>query len=106
MSITNGKIVDEQTCEVEQFLRDNGFPTAECYRPKRYSSLLRVRIVDDRFQGLSRVEREDLVEPLIQRLPEELQSAINMLVLVPESERYKSLTSLEFEDPSRPLSLL
>ncbi len=100
MIMTTGKITDDETRQVEQFLRDSGFPTAECYRPKGYSYLLRVRIMDDRFQGLSRVAREELLEPLIQKLPEELQSAITMLVLITEAERHKSLTNLEFEEPS------
>ena len=106
MTAQNGKIFDDETRQVEQFLRDHGFPSTECYRPEQYSSLLRVRIIDDRFRGLSRLQREDLVEPLIEKLPEELQSAINMLVLIPESERKKSLTNIEFEEASRPLSTL
>lgn len=97
----NGKVVNKQSREVEAFLRGHGFPTAECYRPAQYHFLLRVRIIDERFRGLSRVEREDLVEPLIQQLPEELQSSITMLVMITEDERTKSLVNREFEEASR-----
>lgn len=101
MSSKKHKITDDTTRKIETFFRKRGFARSECYRPREFNLLLRVRITDDRFRGLSRVQREDIIEPLIAELPDEVQSAITMLVLVTPDERKTSLLSLEFDDPSR-----
>ncbi len=95
--ITVGKRVTKETKAIEKFLRKE-FPTAECYR---YSpGVIRIRIVDPRFAGLSRSERRELVLPHIRELPEETQLDVTMLVLVTEEEKPRSPVNLEFEDPS------
>jgi hypothetical protein len=50
---------------------------------------------------MSRLERTDLVEAELAKLPDDLQASITMLVLVTPEERKTSLLSLEFDDPSR-----
>lgn len=100
-STKNHKIKDDTTRAIEKFFRARGFTSSECYRPREFNLLLRVRITDERFRGLSRVERENIVEPMIGQLSEAAQSAITMLVLVTPEERKTSLLSLEFDDPSR-----
>ncbi|REJ85812.1 MAG: hypothetical protein DWQ34_21460 [Planctomycetota bacterium] len=101
MTIANGKVTNDKTQEVEHFLRERGFDDVECYQREGYDLLLRVRVTDGRFQGMSRIDRADLIESELQDLPDELQASITMLVLVTPDERSTSLLSLEFDDPSR-----
>jgi len=61
---------------------------------------MRLRIIDERFRGSSRSEREDIIEPLIDELDEELRSDITMLVLLAPGEERESLANHEFESPS------
>jgi stress-induced morphogen len=68
----------------------------------RYNSVSwRVRIIDDRFAGLSLIERDQLVRPLIRSLPEEIQRDITALLMLTPDEVGESLMNLEFEHPSR-----
>jgi hypothetical protein len=103
MSASNRKITNDQTREVEEFLRHQGFSDVECYQREGYDFLMRLRVTDDRFHGLNRVDRASLVEQELAKLPDELQASITMLVLVTPDERKTSLLSLEFDDPSRVL---
>ena len=98
---SNDKVKNAQTRQVEKLLRHCGFTDVECYQRKGYHYLLRVRVTDERFQGMSRLERMELVEKEIAKLPDELQASITMLVVVTPEERKTSLLSLEFDDPSR-----
>ncbi len=90
---------------VEELLLKVGFDRVDAYRYN--SASLRVRIVDKRFNSLSRDERDAIVEPYIARLPETTQSDIVNLVLLSPSEfdnpndSFRGfLLSVEFEDPS------
>jgi len=74
---------------VETALRKAGFDRVDSYRYN--SASLRVRIVDARFEGLDRDDRDSIVEPFIEILPPTTQSDIVNLVL---------LTPIEFEQPS------
>ena len=62
---------------------------------------VRVRIIDRRFVGKSKVQRERLVAPLIDRLPEDVQSGITVLLLLAPGEEQASAMNFEFEHPSR-----
>jgi stress-induced morphogen len=97
------KITNEQTRQVEEFLRGRGFSDVECYQREGYNFLMRLRVTDPRFRGMNRVDRATLVEEELAKLPDELQASISMLVLVTPQERKTSLHSLEFDDPSRVL---
>lgn len=67
----------------------------------RYNSAsIRIRIVDDCFKGKSLVEREEMVLPLIRKLPKKTQSDITVLLLLAPEEVSGSLMNLEFEDPT------
>ncbi len=73
----------------------------------RYNSAsLRVRVVSEQFIGKSRVEREAIVQPLIEKLPDEIQTDIVMLLLLTPDEHARrterlDLLDIEFDDPSR-----
>lgn len=103
MTSANRKITNDQTRQVEEFLRSQGFDDVECYQREGYDFLMRLRVTDDRFRGLNRVDRASLVEQELEKLPDELQGSITMLVLVTPEEKSTSLLSLEFDDPSRVL---
>ena len=95
----------EESCMVEQMLRDAGFERVDAYRYN--SASLRVRIVDPRFESLSREERDAIAEPALEKLPLQTQSDIVSLVLVSPSELNSPgrtfrefMLNTEFDDPS------
>ena len=91
----------DESRKVEEVLRQV-FPRTDAYRYNPAS--IRVRIVDERFEGKSTDKRDTLVEPLLEQLPENLQSDIMSLLMLSPSETSKSLkaelANLEFEEPS------
>lgn len=86
---------------IKRMLRPH-FENVAAYRYNAAS--IRVRVLDRCFARLSRAHREELVLPLIQRLPEKLQADITFLVLLSPDEVATSLLNLEFENP-RPSQL-
>jgi len=66
----------------------------------RYNSAsIRIRIIDPDFAGKDLVERDNGVAPILEELPEEIQSEITVLLLITPQERKRSPMSLEFDDP-------
>jgi hypothetical protein len=59
-----------------------------------------MRVIDDCFKGKSNAEREEIVSPHLDELPEETQVDITMLLLIEPAETKTSLANLEFNDPS------
>lgn len=99
---TVAKLTTDETRMVEAKLRAR-FPDSTAYR---YNSVsIRVRVVDEAFEGRSLVEREKLVEPLIEELPEATQTQIVFLLLLSPREAgaeragQLSLMKAEFEAP-------
>jgi len=89
---------------VEERLREH-FEKADSYRYN--SASIRVRVSDPRFEGLSREERDAMVEPILDTLPPETQRDIVALFTLDPSELSMTsatfrefLLSAEFEDPS------
>lgn len=87
---------------VEDVLREH-FQSADAYRYN--SASLRIRIVDPSFDGLSREQRDDQVEPILAQLDESIQADIMNLVLLYPGEDRDSFRAYvnneEFEHPSR-----
>jgi hypothetical protein len=90
---------------VEEKLREAGFGRVDAYRYN--SASLRVRVIDKRFDSISRDERDAVVEPFIDKLPPSTQSDIVSLVLLAPSEFdqpcdtfRESMLNSEFENPS------
>ena len=95
---TTSRLKNEQTELIEKTLK-SGFPNVEAYR---YNSVsIRIRVIDDRFKGKSKPERDDMVSPLLDKLPEDIQADITILLLLTDDELAQSLMNLEFEHPSR-----
>ena len=85
-----------ETMRTEETRRVNAY----CYN----SASIRVRVIDDRFEGLSNEARDDLAAPLIDRLPTETQADILVLLAISPDEigghnRY-SFINFDFDDPS------
>lgn len=91
----------DETRRIEDLLRPE-FPDVRAYRYN--SASIRVRVIDKRFARMSKPDREKLVDPLLEKLPEDTQSDITILLLLTPEEAKSSLMNLEFEDPS-PTSL-
>lgn len=96
----------EETRQVEEALRNAGFDQVDAYRYN--SASIRVRVIDRRFEGLSAEERDALVEPHLEHLPERTQADImNLFTFAPSelSQPKKNLKefmmNIEFDDPSR-----
>src|SRR5438045_2706506 len=66
----------------------------EAYRYNPAS--VRVRIIDPDFKGIDPIDREELVWPIIDRLPDGIISDITALVLITPTERMRTPMSLEF----------
>lgn len=92
----------DETRSIEQLLRQH-FPGSPAEFPPtayRYNSAsIRVRLVNPAFQGKSRIEREDLVYPLLRTLPENTQDDIMILLLLTPEEVSNTLMSFEFDHP-------
>jgi hypothetical protein len=90
----------DETREVEALLGTE-FERVEAYRSN--SAALRIRVIDPRFEGFSISDRQDMVLPLIRRLPRETQEDILLLLTMAPSElggRNRHLpVNLEFEHP-------
>jgi stress-induced morphogen len=96
----NKKITPE-TVEAEQKLGAH-FAKVDAYRFNSVS--LRIRIIDEKFRGLSKVDRAEMVEPILDQLPESIQQDIVFLLLMApgeESEFSYSLMNHEFDNPRR-----
>src|SRR5947209_14362760 len=103
MAAKKRKMVDAHSRAVVALLEREYLPrhpkaTVEAFRRHRYS--LWVRITDPDFARKSIAEREDMVWPILEQLPEEVQANLAMLLLLTPAEREKSIMSQEFDDPS------
>jgi stress-induced morphogen len=95
----------DETHEVEQVLRSAGFENVDAYRYN--SASIRVRVVDSRFEGMRPENRDAMVEPHLEKLPEQTQSDIISLFTFAPSELQQApktlrqfLLNTEFENPS------
>lgn len=93
-----------ETRMVEDLLR-KFFEQADSYRYN--SASIRVRVIDSRFEGLSRERRDGMVEQYLDKLPPETQRDIVALFTFAPSELRQSPATLterflnaEFDDPS------
>jgi stress-induced morphogen len=97
--------VNDQSRMVVDLLREHGFANSDAYRFSPVS--IRVRVIDERFEGLSHEARDAMIEPVLDLLPRHIQSDIvNLLTFAPsdsqpESEQYFRYLFLnsEFDNP-------
>jgi stress-induced morphogen len=91
----------QETRSIENELRKQ-FPKSDAYRFN--SASIRVRIIDNAFHGKTESERERMIDPILEQLPEETQADIMLVLTLTEEEATSFnrhyLTNLEFENPS------
>jgi hypothetical protein len=98
VSRRNGKKTRE-TKNIESVLKEH-FPDY----PKKYPPLayrfspasIRVRLVHDSFQGKDLSDRDDIVLPVIRKLPQKTQADITMLLLFSPTEVNTPIINLKF----------
>ena len=100
----NPKKKTAETKQIERLLLEH-FPDHPAEFPPeayRYNpASIRVRVVSDRFRGMDRVERADLVYPILeQNLPEDTWQDIMLILLFTPDELGDSPANLEFEKPT------
>jgi stress-induced morphogen len=102
MKATKSMKTTKETKAIERLI-DAEFPDSlrDLPRAYRYSPVsIRVRIVDERFRGKNRSEREKMVLPLIRSLPDEVQQDLTILLLLAPEELKDSLMNREYENPT------
>ena len=72
---------------------------ADIHAYRQNSASLRVRILDPDFRGLDRLQREDAVWALLEKLPDDVRADISLLLLLTPDEAETSLASFEFDNP-------
>ncbi len=89
-----------ETRKVEEIFRTE-FPQTDAYRFN--SASIRVRVIDDRFEGKSIDEREAMVMPLFKKLPKKTRDDVLLLLKLDPDELGKigreTLMNHEFEYP-------
>ena len=91
------KLKTDETRLIEERLR-SCFQNVEAYRYNPAS--IRVRIIDERFKHMSNPDRDDMVSPLLEELPQEIQDDITILLLLTEEEKEYRMMNVEFENPT------
>ncbi len=93
-----------ETRNVEDVLRQH-FEQADCYRYN--SASIRVRVIDSRFEGMSRENRDAMVERYLDSLPDTTQRDIVTLFTFAPAELDRGsmhfrqwLLNTEFVDPT------
>src|SRR5947209_727272 len=92
---------DHYTDQVRDALRhyESLHPGAQIETYRQNSVSVRVRIVDPDFAGVSRADRHEIVWSFLEKLPEEVQSQVSLLLLLTPEETTSSLANFEFENP-------
>jgi stress-induced morphogen len=82
---------------LEAYQKDHPLAQITMYRQNSVS--VRIRIVDPDFNGMSKADRNDRVWDYLDRLSDNAQADVSVLLLLTPSELPKSFANLEFEDP-------
>lgn len=93
----------DETRSIEELFRQQFPNTPPDHPPAAYRynlASIRVRLVDSSFRGKSRTEREEMVYPIIEQLPETTQDDITILLLLTPEEAASTLRNMEFEHPT------
>jgi hypothetical protein len=90
-----------ETRKIEERLRAAGFAQVDAYRFN--SASIRIRIIDPKFEGKPGSERQDMVFPVIDKLPKKTREDILLLLTLAPSEvgrvNRHAVINLEFEHP-------
>jgi len=100
ITISRGKtdeVLDRIKAVLAVYDRDHPGARIDLYRQSPAS--IRIRIIDPSFEGMERSQRNDLVWDILDRLPDDDQADVSMLVLLTPDETSRSFANFEFEDP-------
>ena len=100
VEILRGKadpILEEIAAVLQSFQNDHPKAKIAIYRQNPAS--VRVRIIDPIFSKMSRAERNDYGWTYLDRLSEDAQADISLLLLLTPSEVKKDFANIEFENP-------
>lgn len=76
-------------------------PDAEASLYRQNSASIRIRVIDRRFEGMTKSRRhDDIWDFLASRVPEETLSDVSLVLGIAPAELRASLINLEFEDPT------
>lgn len=90
--------VVERLIEVlRRYESDHPSARIDIYRRDRFS--VRIRVIDDSFAGMSRVERHELVWSYLDQAPDAAIEDISTVLTLMPGEVEKSFASVEFENP-------
>jgi stress-induced morphogen len=96
-----GEVTDKRLQRIvgalEEYAAAHPRAQIEAYRHNAVS--VRVRVVDPTFKGMTRVQREEDIWAVLERLPEETVSEVSILLLLTPQEAKKSIANMDFEDP-------
>jgi stress-induced morphogen len=93
----NDEVIQEILRFLEAYERDHPGSRGTAYRQN--SASVRIRIIDPRFEGMDRVDRDIEVRKGLDQLSDEAHFQITILLLLTEDELSGSLANMDFEDP-------
>ena len=96
---TRSKRHTPETRKIESVLKA-AFPRARIDVYALDRSVIRARVISRRFRGLSLIEREEMVLPVLDQLPDDVVQDITVLLLLAPGELKPSAANLEFEKPT------
>ncbi|RMF75817.1 MAG: hypothetical protein D6744_13025 [Planctomycetota bacterium] len=102
-TVTKGK-TDEAVHELKAALDayEEAHPGAEAALYRQNSASIRLRVIDRRFEGMTKSRRHAYVwDFLASRVPEDTLSDVSLVLAIPPAELKTSLMNLEFEDPTQ-----
>jgi hypothetical protein len=96
---TANKTSNSNTELLRGHLEQAGFQDVSVYQYNRFS--IRVRIIDERFRGMTLVARDSQLRPILHQLPENIWADVTMLLLLAPGEESDTMLAREFENPTR-----
>jgi hypothetical protein len=75
-------------------------PDAEISAYRQNNVSVRVRVIDPSFARMSKSARSKKIWPFLEKLPDDVQDDITMLLLLTPEEVKTSFANLEFDDPT------
>lgn len=91
------EILDRIADRLAEYESQHSRAKAEAYRQNPVS--VRIRVIDPRFAGVDRIEREEEIWRHLEALPEEVLADVTMLLVLTPAEAKKSFANYEFEHP-------
>ena len=74
-------------------------PNAKVKSYRQNSQSIRIRIIDPDFRKLDKALRHDHIWEILEKLPEDIQSQITVLLLLSPEETQTSFANMDFENP-------